>query len=75
MVLLGKRYTTDMIRYPNIEVNYMLLSQVIVDDCAKMARAFLLCLLRPYLFANRGQTVSLRWLAPFYDFRGARETN
>ena len=43
------------------------------DDSAKMAKAFLLYLLGAYLFANGGQTVSLRWLAPFRDFRGPWE--
>ena len=52
MDFLRKRYTTDMICYPNIEADYILLSQVTADDCAKMARAFLLYPLGAYLFAN-----------------------
>ena len=40
-----------------------------------MARAFLLHLLRAYLFANGGQTVSLRWLTLFRDFKEAQKAN
>ena len=38
-----------------------------------MARAFLLYPLGAYLFANRRQMVSLRWLALFRDFGEAQE--
>lgn len=55
--LLGRKYTTDTIRYLDIEADYMLLPQVMVDDYTKMARAFLLYLLGAYLFANEGQTM------------------
>ena len=40
-----------------------------------MARAFLLYILGAYLFANRGHTISLRWLALFRDFEVAKEAN
>ena len=40
-----------------------------------MVRVFLLYLLGVYLFANGGQTVSLRWLALFRDFVRARTAN
>ena len=40
-----------------------------------MARVFLLYLLGAYLFANGGQTVSLRWLAFFCDFERAQTAN
>jgi len=75
MDMLRRRYTIDMIRYPDIEVDCMLLPQVRADDYAKMAKAFLLYLLGTYLFARGGKMVSLRWLAPFHYFRGAREAN
>ena len=73
--LLGRRYTTKMICYFDIETNYNSFPQVTANDCAKMARAFLLYLLGVYLFANGGQTVSLRWQALFRDFREAQEAN
>jgi len=44
-------------------------------DYAQMARAFLLYILGVYLFANGGQTVSLRWLALFHDFRDVGGAN
>jgi len=34
-------------------------------ECVCMAKAFLLHLMGTYLFANGGQTVSLRWLTLF----------
>ena len=40
-----------------------------------MAKAFLVHLLGAYLFANGGQTVSLRWLTLFQDFVDARRAN
>ena len=50
--LLGRRYTSKMIRYFDIETDYWPLLQVIANDCTKMARAFLLYLLGAYLFTN-----------------------
>ena len=73
--LLGRRCPFETIRYFDIEKDYISLPQVMAEDCAKMAWAFLLYLLGAYLFANGGQTLSLRWLAPFRDFKGAREVN
>lgn len=46
-----------------------------LDDRAWMTRAFMLYVLGAYLFANGGQTVSLRWLALFCDFKQAWEAN
>ena len=40
-----------------------------------MARAYLLFLVGVYLFANGGQTVSLRWLTLFWDFERAQAAN
>ena len=40
-----------------------------------MARAFLFHMLGAYLFANGGQTVSLRWLTLFQDFEEAQRAN
>ena len=51
---LGRRYTTEMIRYFDIEADYRPLSQVMAKDYAKMATAFLLYLLGAYLLANGG---------------------
>ncbi|KAL0010961.1 hypothetical protein SO802_006069 [Lithocarpus litseifolius] len=52
--LLKRRYTTQMIRYFDIKANYRPLPQVTGNDYAKMARAFLLYLLKAFLSTNRG---------------------
>ena len=44
-------------------------------ECLRMAKVFLLYLLMVYLFANGGQTLSLRWLALFRDFERSLVTN
>ena len=69
--LLKRRYTTEMICYFDIMADYRPFPQVMADDYAKMARAFLLYLIGAYLFTNEGQTVFLRWLTLFYDFERA----
>ena len=51
---LGRSYTTEMIRYFDIEADYRPLSQVMAKDYAKMATTFLLYLLGAYLLANGG---------------------
>ena len=58
--LLERRYSMDTIHYYDIETDYRRLPQVTHDDCAQMAMAFLMYMLGVYLFANRGQMVSLR---------------
>ena len=58
--LLGRRQTTNVIRYFNIEMDYKLLSQVTADDYTQMAKAILLYLLGAYIFANEGQKISLK---------------
>ena len=73
--LLGRKYSTDTIRYCVIEMDYRPIQHVTLDDYAWMARAFLLYILGAYLLANEGQTVSLRWLSLFYDFKEAWEAN
>ena len=73
--LLGRRYSLDTICYFDIKADYRPLPQETVVDCAWMARAFLLYILGAYLFANGGQTVSLRWLALFRNFEVARVAN
>ena len=73
--LLGCRYSSEHIHYFDLENDYRPPSLVTLDDCARMARAFLLYLLGAYLFANEGQTMSLRWLALFRDFKHAWEVN
>ena len=40
-----------------------------------MVRAFLLYILGAYLFANGGETMSLKWLVLFRDFSEAWEAN
>ena len=73
--LLGRRYSSESIRYFNLEVDYRPYSQATPNDCAQMAKAFLLYLLRLYLFANKGQTVSLRWLTLFHNFEPRDSTS
>ena len=46
-----------------------------MEECVRMARAFLLHLLGAYLFANGGKMVLLRWLTFFQDFGEARRAN
>ena len=62
--LLGRRYSTNMICYFDIEADYWSLPEETAKHCARMARAFLLYILGAYPFANEGQTVSLRWSLP-----------
>ena len=66
--LLGCAYTTKHIHYFDLKRDYKPLSQATLDDHIRMARTFLLYLLGAYLFAIRGQIVSLSWLAFFCDF-------
>ena len=73
--LLGRRYSLDMICYFDIKVDYQPLPQETAVDYARMARAFLLYILGVYLFANGGQTISLRWLALFHYFRDVGGAN
>ena len=74
---LGRRYSTDMIHYYDIEIDYRPFPQMTHNDYAWMDRAFLLYILGPYLFANGGQAVSWRWLSLFFFFffEGVREAN
>ena len=66
--MLGRKYSTEAIRYFDLGSDYTLLPQRTMEELVRMARAFLLHLLGAYLFANGGQTVSLRWLTLFQDF-------
>ena len=52
--LLRRRYSLDIIRYFDIEVDYRPLPQETAVDYARMARAFLIYILGAYLFANEG---------------------
>ena len=63
--LLRRRYAIETIRYIDLGVDFMYCAQGTVKECLRMARVFLLYLLGADLFANGGQTVSLRWLAIF----------
>ena len=49
--------------------------QVTAEECARMARVFLLYLWGVDFFANEGQTVSFRWLSLFRDFERVRDAN
>ena len=52
--MLGRKYSTETIRYFNLVSNYMFLRHKTTEECVLMARAFLLYLLGAYLFANGG---------------------
>jgi len=73
--MLGRKYSTEIICYFDLVLDYMFLPQRITEEHIQMARAFLLHLLGVYLFTNGGQMVSLRWLALFQDFADARRAN
>ena len=57
--LLGRRYLSECVRYFDLETDYKPLSQAMPNDCAWIAKAFLLFLLKAFHLANGGQTVSL----------------
>ena len=65
--MLGRKYSTETIRYFDLVSDYMFLPQRTMEECVCMARAFLLHLLEAYVFTNGGQTVSLRWLTLFQE--------
>ena len=73
--MLGRKYPTKTIRYFDLVLDYMLLPQRTIEECVRVARAFLLHLLGAYLFTNGGQTVSLSWLTLFKDFVHAQKAN
>ena len=70
--LPGHTHPSEHVCYFDLEKDYKTLFQTTPDDCARMARAFLLYVLEAYLFTNGGQIVSLRWLALFCHFKQAR---
>ena len=63
--MLGRKYCTKTIHYFDLVSNYMFPPQRTMEECVCLPRAFLLYLIRAYLFANRRQMVSLRWLIRF----------
>ena len=73
--MLGGKYSTETIHNFDLVSDYMLLPRRTMKERIWMAKAFLLHLLGAYLFANGGQTVSLRWLTLFQDFVDARRAN
>ena len=73
--MLGRKYSTETICYFDQVSDYMFLPQRTTKECVYMARAFLLHLLKAYLFANGRQTMSLRWLTLFRDFGEAWKAN
>lgn len=52
--LLGCTHPSEHVRYFDLERDYKSLSHTTLDDCAQMARAFLLYVLGAYLFVNGG---------------------
>ena len=73
--LLEQRHIAKSVRYFNLEMDHKPFPQKTLKDCAQMVRAFLLYILGAYLFANSGETMSLRWLVLFRDFGEAWEAN
>ena len=73
--LLGQRHMIETVRYFDLEMDHKPLPWEMPKDCTRMARVFLLYILRAFLFTNDGQMMSLRWLAFFRDFGEAREAN
>ena len=63
--MLGRNYSIETIHYFYLVLYYMFLPQRTMEECVRMARAFLLHLLGAYLFANGGQMVSFRCLTSF----------
>ena len=66
--MLGRKYSTETIRYFDLVLDYMLLPQRTIEERIWMAKAFLLHLLGAYLLTNGVQTVSLMWLTLFHNF-------
>ena len=58
--LLERRYATKTIRYTNLEADFVGRPQGTTKEFSRMAKVFLLYLLGANLFANGGQTMSLR---------------
>ena len=52
--LLGRRYATKMIRYTDLEMDFMHRWQGMAEECLQIAKVFLLYLLGAYMFANGG---------------------
>ena len=50
--LLERRHTIETFCYFIFEMDYKPFPQATIEDCARMARAILLHLLRAYFFAN-----------------------
>ena len=73
--MLGRKYFIETIHYFDLVLDYMFLPQRITEECVRMAKAFLLHLMGDYLFANGGQTVSMRWLILFQDFGETQRAN
>ena len=73
--MLGRKYSTETICYFDLVSNYMFFPQRTTEKRVCIAMAFLLHLLKAYLFSNGGKTVSLRWLTFFQDFGEARRAN
>ena len=73
--MFGGKYSTETMHNFDLVLHYMLLPRRTTKERIWMAKAFLVHLLGAYLFANGGQTVSLRWLTLFQDFVDARRAN
>ena len=73
--MLGRKYSTETICYFDLVLDYMFLPQKTIEECVRMAKAFLLHLMRAHLFTNDRQMVFLRWLILFQDSGEARRAN
>ena len=73
--LLRLTYSSKHVWYYELAVDFLSHSQETQGDITHMVRAFLLYMVGLILFANGGQTISLRWLALFRLFEDARKMN
>lgn len=63
--LLRRTYLSEHVWYYELASDFLSHSLETQGDIARMVRAFLLYVVGLILFANGGQTISLRWLALF----------
>ena len=73
--LLRHTYLSEHVWYYELASDFLSHSLETQGDIARMVRAFLLYVVGLILFANGGQTISLRWLALFWLFEDTRKVN